>query len=185
MIVTKRLNLIPATVELTRAALVGSAALGQQLSATVPASWPPEFLDRAAFEYTIARLVEGAEQAGWWLHFAILRENEQRVLIGSAGYKGPPSSDGVVEAGYGIVSEYRRRGLATEVLLGLVAHAFESSAVRKVAGETLPELIASVGVMEKAGFSFVGNGLETGTIRFELTRADYEKRSQAAAKNLK
>ncbi len=175
MIITERLEIIPATLKLTRAALAGSAALGRELSAAVPATWPPDFVDQAAFEYTIKRLSEGAEQAGWWLHFVILRENGERVLIGSGGYKGPPSLDGAVEIGYGIVSEYRRRGFATEVARGLLAHAFADQAVDRVIAETLPELFGSIRVLEKIGLRLAGDGSEPGVIRFQLTRADYEK----------
>ncbi|MCI0565160.1 MAG: GNAT family N-acetyltransferase [Nitrososphaera sp.] len=175
VIITERLELVPANLELVRAALGGHAALGEKLCAAVPATWPPEFLDRAAFEYTIARLSEGPEQVGWWLHFVVLRACTvgERALIGSAGYKGPPSPDGTVEVGYGIVREYQRRGFATEALGGLLAHAFQVSEVQRVVAETLPELAGSIGVLRKFGFRLIGDDSEPGTIRFELTRAEY------------
>jgi RimJ/RimL family protein N-acetyltransferase len=179
VIVTERLDLVPATLTLTRAALAGPAALGRELSAAVPATWPPDFVDRAAFEYTIKRLSESAAQVGWWLHFVVLREEGNRVLIGSGGYKGPPSSDGAVEIGYGIVREYRRRGFATEVARGLLTKAFADRAVNRVVAETLPELVGSIRVLERVGLRLVGDGSEPGVIRFELTRADYERRQAA------
>ncbi len=92
------------------------------------------------------------------------------TLIGSAGYKGPPS-DGAVEVGYGIVSDRRRRGYASEVTRGLVAHAFARSGIERAIAETLPELVGSIGVLRKCGFQFVGEGSEPGVIRFELLRA--------------
>jgi ribosomal-protein-alanine N-acetyltransferase len=157
MIVTDRLELVPATTELTKAALDGQRALAAALGAHVPATWPPEFLDPPALKYTLARLGEGPDQAGWWLHFVVLaRGDSGRLLIGSAGYKGPPSADGTVEIGYGIVRDQHRRGYGSEAVRGLLGRAF-----------------ADPGVLGKCGFQLIGEGSEPGVIRFELTRAEY------------
>ena len=172
-LVTERLELVPATAELTRAALEGDGALAAALRAVVPSTWPPEFLDSPALEFTLARLEEGGPQAGWWLHFVVLTQAPAgRVLIGSAGYKGPPSSDGTVEVGYGIVRDHQRRGYASETVRGLVARAFAVPAVTRVIAETLPELTASIGVLRKCNFRLLGAGSEPGVIRFELSRED-------------
>ena len=174
MIVTDRLELVPATPETTRAALAGSSALAASLRASVPATWPPEYLDAPSLEYTLLRLAEGPENAGWWLHFIVLKGDDgSRTLIGSGGYKGPPSNDGTVEVGYGIVSDRRRRGYASEATRGLLAHAFAWPRVRRAIAETLPELAPSIGVLEKCGFRLIGKGSEPGVIRFELTRAEW------------
>jgi RimJ/RimL family protein N-acetyltransferase len=175
MIVTQRLELIPATAELTRAALAGARALSTTLNAVVPSTWPPEFLDAPALEFTLGRLEESPEEAGWWLHFVVLPGGAAgRTVIGSAGYKGPPTPDGTVEVGYGIVRDHHRQGYASEVVRALLAHAFALPAVRRVIAETLPELTPSIGVLRKCGFQLIGDGSEPGVIRFELTRADYE-----------
>ena len=174
MILTERLDLIPATIDLTQAALDGTAALSAGLRAAVPATWPPEYLDTAALEYTLDRLAEGDEQAGWWMYFVVLRgDAASRTLIGTAGYKGPSADDGTVEVGYGIVSDHRRRGYAVEATRALLTRAFAESAVRRAIAETLPELTPSIGVLEKCGFRFIGDGAETGVIRFELMREEH------------
>lgn len=182
MIVTERLDLVPATVELTRAALEGDRALAASLGAFVPVNWPPEFLDPMALEFTLDRLAEGPEQTGWWLHFVVLAHGVAgRTLVGSAGYRGPPSPDGTVEVGYGIVREFQRHGYASETVRGLLAHAFAVPTVRRVIAETLPELKPSIGVLRKCGFRLVGDGSEPGVVRFELTRAEYST-GQATAR---
>ncbi len=174
MIVTERLDLVPATPESTRSALAGSSALAASLAASVPDTWPPEYLDAPALEYTLARLLEGPHNAGWWLHFIVLKSDDVgRTLIGSGGYKGPPSADGTVEVGYGIVSDRRRRGYASEATRGLLAHAFAMPRVRRAIAETLPQLAPSIGVLTKCGFRPIGEGSEPGVIRFELTRAGW------------
>lgn len=176
MIVTERLELVPATPGLTRAALDGPSALAASLGATVPSTWPPEYLDPPSLEYTLDRLAEGPGNEGWWLHFIVLKgADDDRTLIGSGGYKGPPSHDGTVEVGYGIVSDHRRRGYASEAARGLIARAFSLPAVQRVIAETLPELTASIGVLGKCGFRVIGEGSEPGVIRFELTRAEYTR----------
>jgi RimJ/RimL family protein N-acetyltransferase len=108
VIVTDRLTLAPATVELTRAALDGPETLGAALGASVPKTPPPEYMDAPALEFTLRRLVDDPANAGWWLYFVLLRGGSTPLLIGSSGYKGPPSEDGTVEIGYGIVSDQRR-----------------------------------------------------------------------------
>lgn len=168
--------MVPATVELGRAELRARGQLGFLLGAQVPDSWPPELYDRAAAEYTIRRLEEGPEQAGWWLYYVVLRSagSEGPVLIGTCGFKGPPTADGTVEIGYGIVPESRRRGYAAEAVRGLVTHAFRIPEVRRVIAETLPGLAPSIGVLRKTGFRYIGEGSEDGVIRFELPRAAFE-----------
>ncbi len=137
-------------------------------------TWPPEYLDAAALEFTLDRLEEGPEQAGWWLQFVLLKSGEaRRTLIGSAGYKGPPTPDGTVEVGYGIVSDHRRQGYASEVVRGLTTRAFVVPTVRRVIAETLPDLTGSIGVLKKCGFQQMGEGTEPGVTRFELTRDRY------------
>jgi RimJ/RimL family protein N-acetyltransferase len=171
VIVTERLELVPATPESTRAALAGTSELASSLGVSVPATWPPMFLDAPSLTYTLERLAEGPDQAGWWLYFVVLKDAAGgRTLIGSGGYKGPPSADGTVEVGYGIVSDHQRRGYASEATRALVARAFAVPRVRRVIAETLPELTPSIGVLEKCGFRLTGEGSEPGVIRFELMR---------------
>jgi ribosomal-protein-alanine N-acetyltransferase len=174
LIRTERLEIVAATPELTRAALAGPGALAAVLGASVPPTWPPEYLDPASLEFTLERLAEGAGMAGWWLHFVLLRDaGDGRTLVGSAGFKGPPTADGTVEVGYGIVGDHRRRGYASETVRGLLAHAFGRPEVRRTIAETLPDLTPSIGVLQKCGFRLIGEGSEPGVLRFELTRAEY------------
>jgi ribosomal-protein-alanine N-acetyltransferase len=173
-IATERLDLIPATPTLLRAALGPRDRLAAALGARVPESWPPKYLDDAAIEYTRARLSEGERHAGWWMYFILKLEPEGgRTLVGSGGYAGPPAQDGSVEVGYGIVSDHQRRGYASEAVRGLVKRAFERPEITRVTAQTLPELKESIGVLLKCGFRHAGAGAEPGAIRFELERAGW------------
>jgi len=171
-LITERLEIVPATPDLVRAALDGPRPLAAGLGASVPPTWPPEYLDATSLQFTLDRLSEGPAQEGWWLHFVVLRSGPGgRVLIGSGGYKGPPTPDGSVEVGYSIVTDHRRRGFATETVRALVVRAFSLSSVRRVIAETLPELTPSIGVLRKCGFRQIDGGSEPGVVCFELTRA--------------
>jgi RimJ/RimL family protein N-acetyltransferase len=174
-ILTERLELVAATPDLIRAALVDDAYLGKCLEARIPATWPPEFYEPMGLEYTLQQLEAGPEQAGWWLHFFVLRSAswDERVLIGTGGYKGPPTEDGTVEIGYTIASEFQRQGYATEASRGLVSHAFTFPEVKGVVAETFTDLAASIGVLEKIGFRFLADGEEAGIIWFELRREQF------------
>jgi [ribosomal protein S5]-alanine N-acetyltransferase len=91
-----------------------------------------------------------------WVHgFAIVHQETQAV-VGTAGFKGPPTAEGTVEIGYGVVRSYQGQGLATEAAEALVAFARGSDSVRLVRAHTLPESNASTRVLEKCGFTFVG-----------------------------
>jgi RimJ/RimL family protein N-acetyltransferase len=171
--VSGRLELRPATVAVLDAAIAGPAALAAALGARVPDSWPPDFLDEPALVFTRDRLRAYADEAAWWMHFVIVDAgaDDESVLVGTAGYKGPPGPDGTVEVGYAVVSDYRRRGLATAATRELVRRAFARPDVRLVVAQTLPELVGSQGVLSRCGFRLVGPGSEQGALRFELARA--------------
>jgi RimJ/RimL family protein N-acetyltransferase len=172
---TPRLDLVPGTPAMLRAELQGPHALQAVLGVQVPESWPPEFYDADAVNYTLARVAEHGEPPAWWFHYFVLRATagHPATAVGAGGYKGPPR-EGVAEIGYSVLPEHRRRGYAAEAAAGLVAHAFAHPEVSRVIAHTLPELVPSIGVLEKCGFRFAGEAAEEeGAIRYELTRADW------------
>jgi RimJ/RimL family protein N-acetyltransferase len=183
VISTARLDLVPATIPMLRAAIEDHTRLGHLLDARVPVTWPPELLDTGALEWTI-RAIDAGNQPHWQMYFVVLRERAPvvsklilrapaRTLIGSSGFKGHPSSDGTVEIGYGIVSDHQRRGYATETVRGLLDFAFAHPEVTRVIAETLPELEPSKGVLARTGFGFIGEGSEPGVIRYEILRGKF------------
>lgn len=171
---TARLTLVPATLGLCRADLAGPAALAQALNAAVPESWPPEHYDSLAIEYWLRRLEQDPSVTRWVSHYLVAdSDGSAPRVLGVAGYKGPPAEDGSVEVGYSILSEARRQGLATEAVGALVEAAFADARVTRVLAETLPALLSSIRVLEKNGFALLGEGSESGVIRFELSRDDF------------
>lgn len=171
MLSTERLDLVPSTVPTLRAAIEDSERLGMLLDARVPGGWPPDLLDAPALQWTVDRLREDPNAASWYMYWIVLRGEPARTLVGVAGYKGPPSLDGIVEIGYGVVPEHQRRGYATEAAQALVRNAFAEPKVQRVIAETLPSLEPSMAVLAKCGFDFIGEGSEPGVIRYERRRS--------------
>ena len=163
---TARLQLIAATEELVRAEIEDRAAFSAFLQAQVPADWPPEFNDIHTQTFTLQKLAGNPEQVGWWTWYFILQgtSDSERVLIGNGGFKGSPTADGV-EVGYSILQQFQNAGYGSEAVAGLLDWAFQQH-VRCVSAETLPELGASIRVLEKNGFSYVGPGSEEGVILY-------------------
>jgi ribosomal-protein-alanine N-acetyltransferase len=91
-----------------------------------------------------------------WVHGFAIVHRESGSVIGSAGFKGPPDEEGMVEIAYGIVPGYQGRGYATEAAAALVAFAFGTGRVSLVRAHTLPAPNASTRVLTKCGFKRIG-----------------------------
>lgn len=182
---TERLELIPGTPEIFRARVDDRDTLARFLGARVPENWPPELYDQDAVDWTAKYFDANPGAAGWVVWFIVLLrapevESGARIAIGCCGYKGKPSADGTCEIGYGVLTQFRRAGYASEAAGALVARAFSHPQVERVVAETYPELKASIRVMEKNGLRFAGDGSEERVVRYELTRADWERLARAA-----
>ena len=91
-----------------------------------------------------------------WRHGFFVVHRAAGSVIGSAGFKGPPDSAGIVEMAYGIVPGFQGQGYATEAATALVAYAFAADQVRLVRAHTRPEANASTRVLLKCGFRHLG-----------------------------
>ncbi len=172
---TQRLCLRPGAVaELKAAAAKSIGLLGELLSAEIAYDWPPDLM-QDAFDPVAELLASGQTELPWSMYWIITRE--PRIAIGTVGFKAGPK-DGRVDLGYTVVASHQRRGYASEAVAALIDIAFNDARVERVVGETLPELIPSMGVMEKVGMhrvtdSTTGYSGEEGVVRYEITRADY------------
>jgi ribosomal-protein-alanine N-acetyltransferase len=143
-------RLIPADIELVDAELDDVAMLAQRLGVRVPDDYPPEHHDGSVLRFTREQLARGGQQEGWWLHYIVVDGADRPTLVGTCGYKGPPR-DGVVEIGYSVVPSWRRQGIATAAVRGLIQHGGARGVTAFVA-DTLPHLEASIGVLRTSGF---------------------------------
>lgn len=176
---TGRLELVGCSAGLLRAEGDDRARFAELLDARVPADWPPELYDDDARRFGLRMVEDAPDDEGWWFYYLVRVPgggDGAREVVGTMGYKGPPADDGTVEVGYSVLAAHRRQGYATEALGALLERAFAFPGVTRVIAETYPELEPSIGVLEKCGFAFVGEGSEERVIRFELLRDRWEAR---------
>ncbi|MGH7521574.1 MAG: GNAT family N-acetyltransferase [Gemmatimonadales bacterium] len=95
-----------------------------------------------------------------WKHGFWVTERNGREVVGSAGFKGPPDADGVVEIAYGVAPSCEGRGYATEAAGALLRFAAADDRVRLVRAHTLPEANASTRVLTKCGFVHIGEVID-------------------------
>ena len=89
------------------------------------------------------------------------------VVVGRAGFHGPPDDTGTVEVGYAIDPGHRRRGYARAALVALLDRAHAEPEVMTVRASVRLDNLASLGLIAQYGFTEVGeqwddeDGLET------------------------
>jgi RimJ/RimL family protein N-acetyltransferase len=141
---TTNLKLVPQTPEDVRAQL-------EKMSAEQRAEVSPQWL-------ALVRNLTGPDP--WVLGFVLVhRVTNER--IGTCGFKGPPDAGGMVEIAYGVAPEHQGKGYATEAAEALVAYAFRSGQARLIRAHTLAENLPSRRVLEKCGFRFVGEVIDS------------------------
>ncbi len=79
------------------------------------------------------------------------------LVVGAAGFKGPPDQQAEVEIGYGLVASARGQGYATEAVQALVELAARN-AVSAVTADTAVDNVASQRVLIRCGFTAVAEG---------------------------
>jgi len=145
-------RLTPTTIDRLNLEDASGAALADSLGVAAPASWPPLFNGPETREWMRRNLLADARNAGWFGWYIIAPIDGVPTLAGAAGYKGPPDANGEVEIGYSVAPEYHRRGIVSVAVRLLCVRAF-AAGVTAVLAETLPSLVASQGVLRKAGFT--------------------------------
>jgi RimJ/RimL family protein N-acetyltransferase len=150
IIETINLQLVPCDATHFETLLRNKKELEPMLDVTVPDDWPT-FPESMPHGYEI--LKSDPASLNWGFYFFI--HTGDHVLIGEGGFKGKPDEEGVVEIGYALVPEYRRRGFATEAARGLTDYAFLHPEVTIVQAHTLIDGTASINVLKKLGMKFI------------------------------
>jgi ribosomal-protein-alanine N-acetyltransferase len=152
---TPRLTLIAASRALLIAELQKPRYFPVLLGAALPADWPPGEYDQAAAEYFLEQLTSGGrDAAGWYGWYAIRKATPEQpaTLVGAGGFLGPPDAAGTAEIGYSISADWRRQGLGTELVAGLVEHAAQTGMVQHLRAYTQPGNTSSQQVLLRNGF---------------------------------
>jgi RimJ/RimL family protein N-acetyltransferase len=93
--------------------------------------------------------------AAEWIARAAVAEPEG-VVVGHAGFHGPPDDDGVVEVAYSVDPLYRRRGYARAMLRELLRRADADPRVTAVRASIRPDNVGSRATIAGFGFRKVG-----------------------------
>src|SRR6266516_7347158 len=144
---TIRLQLIPFSLDLKKAAMNDRARLVEMLGVYVPEHWPgPDLVEALPF---FVENMEKAPSEPTWDWIAIHKSDQ--AVIGDIGFMGGPDQDGIVEIGYSIIPEYRNQGYATEMASCLIAWAFQEQGIKVVTASCRDDNTGSIKVLEKVG----------------------------------
>jgi RimJ/RimL family protein N-acetyltransferase len=171
IIETANLQLIPCELAHVEAIMRDKKELEGMLGVKVPDNWL-QFPESMPHVYQHLKSDSSALEWG----FRLFVHAKDGVLIGEGGFKGKPDEEGVVEIGYALVPEYRRRGLASEAARGLADYAFSHAEVNIVQAHTLKDGTASINVLKRLGMTFVGTAEdpdEGEVLRWRVERKDY------------
>jgi RimJ/RimL family protein N-acetyltransferase len=107
---------------------------------------------RGVWEIRAVQIVEDPGSAAWIT--GVVWDPDRRLAVGRAGYHGPPDGDGMVEVGYSIDPQYRRRGYARAALRALIERARHEPGLRTFRATVSPDnapsrdLVLSEGLVE-------------------------------------
>ena len=106
------------------------------------------------WRFRARQAVETPEDLPWVT--GVLWDAEAGVVVGKAGFHAAPDERGMVEVGYAVVPEHRRRGVARAALEAMLARARAEESVRVVRASVAPTNAASYALISQYGFRQVG-----------------------------
>lgn len=145
-----RLELRPLAAAAAGALLHDRLMAARLIGASIPSAWPQDDLLDVLPMQAAARPED--EQFGIWL----IIERATNAIVGDIGFLGPPDH-GIVELGFSILPDQRRRGFATDATRALVAWAFREPGVLGVIARSDIDNVTSMRVLEAVGFTRMGD----------------------------
>ncbi|MCK7626629.1 GNAT family N-acetyltransferase [Streptomyces sp. RS10V-4] len=112
--------------------------------------------DRARWlwRFRLGQMAADPGRARWMARQAVV--GDEGLVVGHAGFHGPPDEVGTVEIGYSIAPPFRRRGYARSTLIELLRRAAAEPAVVTVRATISPDNVASLATLSGFGFARVG-----------------------------
>jgi RimJ/RimL family protein N-acetyltransferase len=112
--------------------------------------------DRARWLWQVRldQMIADPRHARWMARQAVT--GPEGVVIGHAGFHGPPDEAGMVEIGYAVAPDFRRQGYGRAILIELLRRAAAEPEVKTVRATISPDNVASLATI--AGFGFVQVG---------------------------
>lgn len=152
-IVTKRLYLVPFTLDKVKAAITGNGELAKVLGVKILPDWAEEEFIQNLPE--IANILSKFALQSQWGWGTLIIQQAENTLIGYVMIKIIPDATGVpadsVELGYHIAPLYRQQGYASEVTKAMVDWTLCQPGMEKVMAGCDADNLASKRVLEKIG----------------------------------
>jgi RimJ/RimL family protein N-acetyltransferase len=127
----------------------------QELGVRVPDELPDQLDNFLQFRIADLEVDPGAQP---WLGRAIVltEPDGTRRFVGTAGFHTPPDADRRVEVGYRVEPQYRRQGVATEVVRGLFDWAAREHGIHRFRAAVAPGNVPSRAIISRLGFHQTG-----------------------------
>ena len=147
---SSRITLLYASEILLQKVLENESESAKYFDVTFAEEW--NAFGKFVFEWSLDQQLKYPDKKHWLSYF-IYVENAN-CIIGTCGFKGPPSEEGTVEIGYEISPAYRRKGYAAEAAHALCKFASKHKEINSVIAHTLADDSRSPGVLQKYGFVY-------------------------------
>ncbi|TDC27610.1 N-acetyltransferase [Streptomyces sp. 8K308] len=109
---------------------------------------------RWLWRFRLGQMAADPGHARWMARQAVV--GDEGLVVGHAGFHGPPDEVGMVEIGYSVAPEFRRQGYARAMLVELLRRAAAEPAVTTVRATISPDNVASLATISGYGFVEVG-----------------------------
>ncbi len=156
-ILSNRLIFIPFTLDVATAVLAGNLEILESYGLKINKNWP----DDECME-TLPKIIKNlklvVEPTGFESWMIVKQDN--RMVIGDAGFKGKPNTNGEVDIGYSIIEEEQKRGYGFETAKILTDWAFSQSEVNSITASCFINNIASARILEKIGMQEISRDKE-------------------------
>ena len=113
---------------------------------------------RSVWTRRARQVVEEPASAAWIT--GVVWDPERHLAVGRAGFHGPPDDAGMVEVGYSIDPQHRRRGYARAALRALVDRATREPGVTTARASVSLDNVASRDLVLSEGFVAVGEQMD-------------------------
>ena len=128
---------------------------GRLAGVNFPPGWPEELEAREGLSWHLRHLLADTAHIPWRIRLIV--ERSSRSVVGSINLKGPPSSDGDVEIGWGVVEHCRRRGYALEAAAAVAGWVLAQPGVNSLSATVPSDNVASQRLAAQLGMTLTGD----------------------------
>ena len=105
---------------------------------------------KAAYQEMLDGCLAHPNDRVWYAIWNLELNDESGLIVGNLSFKG--ICDGIVEIGYGTYPKYEGQGFMTEAVTAVVRWAANQPCVNRIEAEAEGDNVASIRVLQKAGF---------------------------------